>query len=56
MAKTTMTSQAASRIQSATAKANGGQVPANSFAARAQSSAAKGNIAASSSTNTSNSK
>lgn len=37
---TPMTSQAAARIQSSTAKANGGQVPAGSFAARAQSAAA----------------
>ncbi|WP_237712344.1 hypothetical protein [Pedosphaera parvula] len=36
-----MTSQAASRIQSATAKSNGGQVPSGSFASRAQSSVAK---------------
>jgi hypothetical protein len=35
-----MTAQAAARIQSATAKANGGQVPAGSFASRAQSSSA----------------
>lgn len=41
MAKNTMTPQAASRIQSATAKNNGGQVSAHSFAARAQSAAAK---------------
>ncbi|EEF63375.1 hypothetical protein Cflav_PD6010 [Pedosphaera parvula Ellin514] len=38
---TPMTSQAASRIQSATAKSNGGQVPSGSFASRAQSSVAK---------------
>lgn len=37
---TPMTSQAAARIQSSTAKANGGQVNANSFAARAQAAAA----------------
>jgi len=37
---TPMTSQAAARIQSATAKANGGQVKAGSFAAVAQSAAA----------------
>ncbi|TAH13900.1 MAG: hypothetical protein EAZ11_00805 [Curvibacter sp.] len=35
-----ITSQAAARIQSSTAKANGGQVSANSFAARAQAAAA----------------
>lgn len=33
---TPMTAPAAARIQSATAKANGGQVPAGSFASRAQ--------------------
>ncbi|WP_018984114.1 hypothetical protein [Salinimonas chungwhensis] len=38
---TPMTPQAAQRIQSATAKANGGNVPKGSFAARATSSAAK---------------
>lgn len=37
-----MTSSAASRIQSATAKSNDGRVSTNSFAARAQSTAAKG--------------
>lgn len=37
---TPMTTQAAARIQSATAKANGGQVHAGSFASRAQRSAA----------------
>lgn len=37
---TQMTSQAAARIQGATAKANGGQVSSNSFAARAQAAAA----------------
>lgn len=36
-----MTPSAAARIQSATAKANGGQIPSNSFAARAQSSATR---------------
>ena len=41
MAKTPMTSKAASRIQSATAKANGGSVPKGSFASRAQRAAAK---------------
>jgi hypothetical protein len=40
-AKAPMTAEAAARIQSATAKANGGQVPANSFAARAQQAAAR---------------
>ncbi|WP_084629060.1 hypothetical protein [Neptunomonas japonica] len=35
-----MSNAAASRIQSATAKANGGAVPKGSFAARAQSAAA----------------
>ena len=38
-----MTQEAAQRIQSATAKANGGSVPKGSFAARATSSAAKRN-------------
>lgn len=37
---TPMTQAAASRIQSSTAKAHGGSVPAGSFAARAQSAAA----------------
>lgn len=37
---TPMTPADASRIQSAAAKANGGKVPAGSFAARAQSAAA----------------
>lgn len=37
-----MTTTAAARIQSATAKTHGGQVAKGSFAARAQSSAAKG--------------
>ncbi|MEO1927595.1 MAG: hypothetical protein ABGX26_02790 [Nautiliaceae bacterium] len=41
MAKIPMTSKAASRIQSATAKANGGRVPKGSFATRAQRAAAK---------------
>jgi len=35
-----MTTQAAARIQSSTAKGSGGQVKAGSFAARAQSAAA----------------
>lgn len=39
---TPMTGTAAARIQSATAKANGGSVSKGSFAARAQSAAAKG--------------
>jgi hypothetical protein len=38
--KTRMTSKSAARIQSATAKRNGGKVPKNSFASRAQSAAA----------------
>jgi hypothetical protein len=37
-----MTMTAASRIQGATARANGGKVASGSFAARAMSSAAKG--------------
>lgn len=37
---TPMTNQAAARIQSVTAKANGGQVKAGNFAARAQRGAA----------------
>lgn len=42
MAKGKLTTAAdASRIQSSTAKANGGKVPANSFGARTQSAAAK---------------
>ncbi|RUM50012.1 MAG: hypothetical protein DSY47_02670 [Hydrogenothermus sp.] len=36
-----MTPDAAERIQSATAKANGGVVPKGSFASKAQSAAAK---------------
>ncbi|MDG5898439.1 hypothetical protein E2650_00680 [Shewanella xiamenensis] len=39
--KTPMTPAAAARIQSGTAKQNGGQVPKGSFGARAQSGAAK---------------
>lgn len=39
--KTSMTTKAAARIQSSTAKANGGKVSKGSFASRAQSSAAK---------------
>lgn len=38
---TPMTAKSASRIQSATARSNGGHVAKNSFAARAQSAAAK---------------
>jgi hypothetical protein len=38
--QTPMTQQGASRIQAATAKANGGQVAKGSFAARASSAAA----------------
>lgn len=38
--KTPMTPAAAARIQSATAKANGGKVASGSFAAKAQSAAA----------------
>ena len=43
--KTTMTTKAAARIQSATAKANEGKVGSDSFAAKAQSSAAKNSVA-----------
>lgn len=39
--KTSMTPKSASRIQSATAKQNGGSVPKGSFASRAQSTAAR---------------
>lgn len=39
-ARSPMTSSAAARIQSATARGNGGQVARGSFAARAQSAAA----------------
>lgn len=39
--KTAMTPQAASRIQSQTAKQAGGQIAKGSFAARAMSAAAK---------------
>ena len=39
---TPMTTKAAGRIQSSTAKASGGKVAKGSFAARAQSAAAKG--------------
>lgn len=45
--KTPMTSAAAARIQSATAKQNGGLTPKGSFAAKAQSIASQ-NISASS--------
>jgi len=41
MAKTPMTAKAAARIQSATAKANGGKVSKGSFSSRAQSASAK---------------
>ncbi|MEO2069028.1 MAG: hypothetical protein ABGX27_05895 [Desulfurobacteriaceae bacterium] len=39
--KNPMTPEAAARIQSATARANGGITPKGSFAAKAQSAAAK---------------
>ncbi len=39
--RTPMTTSAAARIQSATAKAHGGQVASGSFAARAQAAAAQ---------------
>lgn len=42
MAKTVMTSKAAARIQSASAKSSGGKVAKGSFSARAQRAAAKG--------------
>ncbi len=42
MAKSQMSSKAAGRIQSATAKANGGKVAKGSFSSRAQKAAAKG--------------
>jgi len=38
---TPMTQQAASRIQSSTAKSHGGSVPPGSFASRAQGAAAR---------------
>lgn len=41
MGKSKMTSTAATRIQSSTAKASGGKVSKGSFAARAQGAAAK---------------
>jgi hypothetical protein len=41
MAKTPMTKTAAARIQSATAKSNGGTVSKSSFVARATSAASK---------------
>jgi len=41
MSKNSMSKAAAARIQSATAKANGGVVPKGSFAARAQSTASQ---------------
>ena len=43
MSKTKMSTTAAARIQSATSKSNGGQTSKGSFAARVQSTAAKGN-------------
>lgn len=39
--KSPMTPEAAARIQSSTAKENGGKTPKGSFGSRAQSSAAK---------------
>ena len=39
--KTKMTPEAAARIQSATAKSNGGTVPKGSFSSRASSAASK---------------
>lgn len=44
-----MTQDAAARIQSSTAKANGGSTPKDSFASRAQSNAAKNSAKGSSS-------
>ena len=41
MAKTPMTKSAAARIQSATAKSNGGVTPKGHFAGRAQRAATK---------------
>ena len=41
MSKTKMTSKAAARIQSATAKSNCGKTPKGSFSSRAQKSAPK---------------
>lgn len=41
MSKTTMTKEAASRIQSATSKQNGGRTSKGSFSSRAQSVADK---------------
>ena len=38
-----MTSEAAARVQSATAKPNGGKVSSDSFAARAQRASTKNN-------------
>lgn len=43
--KAPMTPPAAARVQSATAKVNGGQVAKGSFAARAQAAAAKNSVA-----------
>lgn len=42
MSKKCMTQSDVSRIQSATAKQNGGQIPKGSFASRTQSAVAKG--------------
>ena len=42
MSKKCMTQSDVSRVQSATAKQNGGQTPKNSFASRSQSAVAKG--------------
>lgn len=41
---TKMTPEAAARIQSATAKSNGGTVPKGSFSSRASSAAAKNSV------------
>lgn len=43
-ARTPMTPAAAARVQSATARTNGGQAPSGSFAARAQSAAARNSV------------
>ena len=42
MSKSKMTSKAAARIQSSTAKSNGGKTPKGSFASRAQKAASTG--------------
>jgi hypothetical protein len=44
MKKTKMTTKAAARIQSATAKTTGGKVAKGSFAAKAQATAAKNKV------------